>query len=70
MEHLKSEQKGPDFRHCLKSELFDNGTIMKSAEIGTFGFQTLTVLDFSDKNNHFHRGMQMQPTRFQQKSLL
>ena len=27
----------------LKSELFDNGMIMKSAKIGTFGFQTLTV---------------------------
>ena len=25
MERLKSEQKGSDFRHCLKSELFDNG---------------------------------------------
>ena len=39
-----SEQKGSDFRPCLKSELFDNGMIMKSAEIGTFGFLTLTVL--------------------------
>ena len=36
MECLKSEQKG--------SELFDNGTIMKRAEIRTFGFQILTVI--------------------------
>ena len=39
----KSEQTGSDFRQCLKSELFGNGTIMQMSKIRTFGFQTFTV---------------------------
>ena len=44
-ERLKSEQNGSDFRHCVKPELFGNGTTLESAEIQMFGFQTVTVLD-------------------------
>ena len=39
----KSKQNGSDFRQCLKSKLFGNGTIMQMSEIRTFGFQTFTV---------------------------
>ena len=42
-ERLKLGQKCPVFRQRLKTELFDNQTISKSAEIRTFGFQTFTV---------------------------
>ena len=44
-ERLKSGQKCPVFRHCPKSERFNNRTISKNAEIRTFGFRTLTVPD-------------------------
>ena len=40
----KSEQNSSDFRHCLKSKPFGNGTIMQMSEIRMFGFQTFTVL--------------------------
>ena len=42
--HLKTEQNGSSFRRCLKSEVFGNGTTLKSAEIRTFEFQTSTVV--------------------------
>ena len=31
------------FRHCLKSELFGNGTLFRLSEILTFRFRTFTV---------------------------
>ena len=40
-ERLKSKQNGLDIRHCLKSELFGNGTTLESAKIQTF--QAVTV---------------------------
>ena len=41
---MKSEQNGSDFRHCLKSEQFGNGTTLESAKIQTLGFQMFTVM--------------------------
>ena len=41
---LKSEPNSSDFGHCSNSELFANGTIMKSAKIVTLRFWTSTVL--------------------------
>ena len=42
----KSKQNGSDFRQCLKSEPFGNGTIMQMSEIQTFRFQMFTAFQF------------------------
>ena len=37
----------PVLRCCLKSELFENGTLFRASEIRTFGFRTSTVCYFT-----------------------
>ena len=44
----KSEQNGLDFRQCLKTEPFGNGTLFRVSKIRMFGFQTITVFCFQD----------------------
>ena len=56
-ERLKSKQKCPVVGKCPKSELFGNGTILKSAEIGTFGFWRSTVIDLYRKNQFISKNL-------------
>ena len=66
-ERLKSELFSSDFRHCPKSEWFDNRTILKSPKIRTFGFRHSTVytkLKFIIETNLFFPSRDFKNTIF------